>query len=261
MNRYFLELAYKGTKYSGFQIQENAITIQSEVEKAFSTFFRKEFSMTGSSRTDAGVHALQNFFHFDSEKIIEERNIYNINSILPDDIVVKSISLMNSLQDGRVPHARFDAVSRSYKYFIGRNKDPFNKETVLYYPYKLEIDRLQECALLLKEYTDFTSFSKKNTQVKTFNCSITESNWNIDGGMLIYYVKANRFLRGMVRALVGTMLQAGRNKISIEEFRSIIDARDCSRADFSAAAHGLFLVEVRYPENFFPLESSRDRYF
>jgi len=160
MNRYFLELAYKGTKYSGFQVQENAITIQSEVEKAFSTFFRKEFRMTGSSRTDAGVHALQNFFHFDSEEIIEERSVYNINSILPDDIVVKSITLMNSLQDGHVPHARFDAISRAYRYFIGRSKDPFTKETVLYYPYKLDIDRLQECALLLKEYTDFTSFSK-----------------------------------------------------------------------------------------------------
>ena len=261
MNRYFLEVAYKGTRYSGFQVQENAITIQSEVEKAFSIFFRKEFRMTGSSRTDAGVHALQNFFHFDSEDIIEERGIYNINSILPDDIVVKSISLMNTVQDGHVPHARFDAVSRSYKYYIRRIKDPFSRETALYYPYKLDIEQLQQAATLLRNYTDFTSFSKKNTQVKTFNCSIADSQWMMEDGMLIYYVQANRFLRGMVRALVGTMLHVGRNKITLEEFHNIIEARDCSRADFSVAAHGLFLIEVRYPEDFFRLKSSSDRYF
>jgi len=249
--RYFLELAYKGTRYSGFQVQENAITVQSEIERALKTFFRTEFKLTGSSRTDAGVHALQNYFHFDFDAPIEERELYNINSILPEDIVINSIRLMRQKEDGEWPHARFDAVSREYKYFILQRKDPFRKETAYYYPYKIDFESLQQAARVIAEYSDFTSFSKRNTQVKTFICSIVESEWKWEEGMMMYRVKANRFLRGMVKGLVGTMLQVGRKKISLEEFREIILARDCSRADFSAPASGLFLVTVEYPEIYF----------
>jgi tRNA pseudouridine38-40 synthase len=251
MMRYFLEVAYKGTNYSGFQVQENAVTVQSEIERALEIFYRYRFKLTGSSRTDSGVHALQNFFHFDCEEILQPKGIYNINSILPEDIVVKSIRQMGARENGELPHARFHATSREYKYFILQGKDPFRKETTYYYPYKVEFDALQQAAREVMEHSDFTSFSKRNTQVKTFSCSIIESEWRIDENTLIYHVRSNRFLRGMVRALVGTMLQVGRKKISLEQFREIINARDCSKADFSAPAQGLFLVSVGYPENFF----------
>jgi tRNA pseudouridine38-40 synthase len=251
MNRYFLEVAYKGTKYSGFQVQENAMTIQSEVEHALALYFRSAFRLTGSSRTDAGVHALQNYFHFDSDQILADKALYNINAILPEDIVVKSLSLMPAKPDGNPPHARFDALSRQYKYFVQQKKDPFTRESSYYFPYSLDLELLHKAACLISGYSDFTSFSKRNTQVKNFICKIEESKWVEENGMLQYRVKSNRFLRGMVRALVGTMLQVGRNKISLERFQQIIDARDCSLADFSAAAEGLFLVAVDYPENFF----------
>ena len=251
MNRYFLEVSYKGTRYSGFQVQENAVTIQSEVERAFFVYYRRQFHLTGSSRTDAGVHALQNFFHVDVEEILEPRALYNINSILPEDIVIKSMRIVTAKQDGKVPHARFDAIGREYKYLIQQKKDPFTRDTAFYYPYALDMVALGQAATLIKENADFTSFSKKNTQVKTFNCVIEKSDWTIQNGCIVYEVKANRFLRGMVRSLVGTMLHVGRRKISIDEFSAIINARDCSRADFSAPPQGLFLVAVEYPKNFF----------
>ena len=249
--RYFLEVAYKGTRYSGFQVQENAITVQSEVERALRIYYRSEFKLTGSSRTDAGVHALQNYFHFDHDTVVEQRELYNINAILPDDIVINSVNEVHPKENGELPHARFDALSREYKYYILQRKDPFRRETAYYYPYKLDFESLQQAAGIIAEYSDFTSFSKRNTQVKTFICSVVQSEWKWEDGVLLYHVKANRFLRGMVRALVGTMLQVGRRKISLEEFRGIIVARDCTRADFSAPAAGLFLVTVEYPENFF----------
>ena len=161
---------------------------------------------------------------------------------------------MKPKTDGTPAHARFDAISRRYKYYIQQIKDPFTKDTAFYYPYTVEIDRLEQAAAVVKEITDFTSFSKKNTHVKSFNCSIEKSNWSMENGCLVYDVKANRFLRGMVRALVGTMLHVGRNKITIEEFRSIIKAKDSSLADFSAPGHGLFLIAVDYPENFFDVK-------
>lgn len=251
MNRYFLELAYKGTRYSGFQVQPNALTVQSEVEKALETFFRTKFSLTGSSRTDAGVHALQNFFHFDTDLEIPAASLYNINAILPRDIVVKAITRLRQPAGDGAPHSRFSAKYREYKYYIYQSKDPFLDDRAYYYPFTLNIQALQEAAAVVPEYKDFTSFSKRNTQVKTFQCTIMESRWLSEGDCFIYSVKANRFLRGMVRALVGTMLQVGRGKITVEEFRSIIERRDCTLADFSVPAHGLFLAGVGYEENIF----------
>lgn len=245
MPRYFLELAYKGTNYSGFQSQINANTVQAEVEKAFETFQREKIIMTGSSRTDAGVHALQNYFHFDFDGAIPPDFIYKFNAILPPDIVVKNIIEVNP-----EAHCRFDAITREYNYYLYRQKDPFLKETAFYFPYKLDIDSMQQAAVIIKEYTDFTSFSKRNTQVKTFICQIQESNWQIQDNALIYNVISNRFLRGMVRALTATMLKIGRGKISLQDFRSIIESRDCAKASFAVPAHGLFLNKVNFGEDF-----------
>lgn len=250
MARYFLEVAYKGTAYSGFQSQENANTIQAEIEKAFETLQRDKITMTGSSRTDAGVHALQNFFHFDSLLPIQLGNgvegeahfAYRMNAILPHDIVIKSIKAVTD-----DTHCRFDAISRKYNYYIYRDKDPFLKETAFFFPYKLHVEKMQQAAAIVMEYSDFTSFSKRNTQVKTFICQITESKWIQNNNCLVYNVKANRFLRGMVRALTATMLKVGRGKISLDKFRSIIEAKDCTKASFSVPAHGLFLMEIEYP--------------
>ena len=247
--RYFLELLYKGTNYSGFQVQKNAPnTVQEAVEKAFAVLQKQAVTMTGSSRTDAGVHALQNFFHFDFDGEIHEHFRYKINAILPKDIVVKNMYAVSP-----DAHCRFDAIARSYDYYIYRNKNPFLQDKAYYYPYALTIENLQEAAEAVKLYTDFTSFSKRNTQVKTFNCSIAESGWKQKEDQLVYSVTANRFLRGMVRGLTGTMLQTGRNKISIDQFKKIIEAKDCRLADFSVPGHGLFLTKIEYPQGYLPL--------
>ena len=241
MSRYFLEVAYKGTNYSGFQTQQNANTVQAEVEKAFTILQRAEISLTGSSRTDAGVHALQNFFHFDYEGEINPHFAYKMNAILPADIVVKGLKLV---EPGS--HCRFDAISREYKYFIYRYKNPFLEDRAFYFPYKLDLGLMKEAAGVIREYSDFTSFSKRNTQVKTFACRIMSSGWSVEGECLVYKVQADRFLRGMVRALTATMLKIGRGKMSLEEFREVIEMRDCTRASFAVPARGLFLVSVNY---------------
>ncbi len=242
MPRYFIEVAYDGSNYSGFQIQENANSVQAEVEKALQIFFRQKVELTGSSRTDAGVHARQNFFHADFETIITNKDpAYHLNAILPDDICIKNIILVKD-----EAHCRFDAKSRAYCYYIYSAKNPFSNKIAWQYPYSINIDLLNAAATELKNFADFTSFSKRNTQVNNFNCTIIKSEWYFNNDILIYNVKANRFLRGMVRALVATMLHVGRKKITVEEFIKIIEAKDNSKADFAAPAHGLFLERVEY---------------
>jgi tRNA pseudouridine38-40 synthase len=245
MSRYFIELSYKGTNYSGFQSQQNTKqTIQAELEKAFEVLQKDKIVLVSSSRTDAGVHALQNYFHFDYAGEIHPQFVYKMNAILAADIVVKNIILVSE-----EAHSRFDAISREYKYFIYAKKDPFLRDRAFYFPYKLDIEKMKQSAEVIKGYTDFTSFSKRNTQVKTFECRIIESEWKQENDCLVYHVKANRFLRGMVRALTATMLQVGRNKITIEEFKAIIEAKDCTKASFAVPAQGLFLIKVEYPLN------------
>jgi tRNA pseudouridine38-40 synthase len=261
MPRYFLEVSYKGANYSGFQVQQNANTIQAEIEKAFEILQKERVILTASSRTDSGVHALQNFFHFDSNSLLhhnsnrekrtgdqgrEEQFTYKMNAILPDDIVIKRLI---PVKEGA--HSRFDAISREYKYFVYRRKDPFLKDRAFYFPYKLDIDKLNQAAVIIKGYTDFTSFSKRNTQVKTFICQLSESEWIWENGCLVYHVKGNRFLRGMVRALTATMLKIGRDKMTIDEFHNVIQAKDCTKASFSVPSHGLFIVSVEYPAEYF----------
>lgn len=247
MPRYFIEIFYKGTNYSGFQIQRNANSIQAEIEKSLNIFFKEQFSLTGSSRTDAGVHALSNYFHLDSmsfalyspERL--KKIIYNLNAILPGDIVIKSI-----YQVADDAHCRFDAVSREYKYYIYQHKDPFQSDRAYYFPYKLDINKLNEAATAILSYHDFTSFSKRNTQVNSFNCNILKSEWAMEQSLLVYKVISNRFLRGMVKGLVGTMLKVGTGKTSIDQFRTIIESRDCTNVIFSVPPQGLFLVNIQY---------------
>ena len=240
--RYFLEVSYKGTRYSGFQVQQNANTVQAEVEKAFSILQREAVSMTGSSRTDAGVHALQNYFHFDFEAPLHEQFVYKINAILPADVVVKRVFPVDAQA-----HCRFDALSREYRYYLYRQKDPFREDRAYYFPYRLDRSIMEEAAAVLKEYEDFSTFSKRNTQVKSFRCRLMESEWHWEEDQFVYRVKADRFLRGMVRALVGTMLKLGRHRITIDEFRSIITSRDCTKASFAVPGKGLFLHAVDLP--------------
>jgi len=247
MPRYFIELSYKGTNYSGFQSQQNTHnTIQAALEKAFKILQKDEVLLVSSSRTDAGVHALQNYFHFDYNGAIHPQFVYKTNAILPADIVVKKI-----IPVAPDAHCRFDALSREYKYFIYAKKNPFLQDRAYYFPYRLDIEKLKEAAEIIKEYKDFTSFSKRNTQVKTFECRILESEWLFENNCLVYHVKANRFLRGMVRALTATMLKIGRDKTSLKEFRSIIEAKDCTLASFAVPAQGLFLINVAYPQGYF----------
>ncbi|RYY63986.1 MAG: tRNA pseudouridine(38-40) synthase TruA [Chitinophagaceae bacterium] len=246
MPRYFIELAYKGTRYAGFQKQDNANTIQAELEKALSIYYKDSFELTGSSRTDAGVHARQNFFHFDTAAIgkgVElQKSVYHLNAILPMDIVVKRIF---EVEDEA--HCRFDAIFRRYEYRIYQQKDPFQQDTAYHYPYKLNRAILEDTARELLMHDNFESFAKRNSQVFTHQCNIISSQWQFDADVIIYRVQANRFLRGMVKGLVGTMLKAATKGKTVADFREIILAKDASKAEFAVPSHGLTLVEVGFP--------------
>jgi tRNA pseudouridine38-40 synthase len=246
MSRYFIEVAYKGTRYSGFQVQENANTIQSEIEKAITMLCRppEPVELTGSSRTDAGVHALQNYFHFDLPDEIHPQFLYKVNAILPGDIVINNIFTVAA-----DAHARFDALGREYEYRMYGRKDPFLAETAYYYPYKLDKGLLRDAAEVVKVQTNFFGFAKTNSQVKNFECSVYLSEWEVHQSMLLYHIGANRFLRGMVRLLTGTMLKVGRGKMSMEEFEMLFSSG--LKAGYSVPARGLFLKKVVYPENYF----------
>jgi tRNA pseudouridine38-40 synthase len=243
MSRYFLELSYKGTAYSGFQVQANANSVQAEIEKAFLIYFRQPVPMTGASRTDAGVHARQNYFHFDFEEPVMPEVIYRLNAILPEDISIRRIIPVPA-----EAHCRFDAESREYRYYIYREKDPFLQDRAYYYPYRMDWELLRATAARIKEMTGFDAFCKRNSQVKHHRCTVFESDWEKEGNCMVYHIRANRFLRGMVRGLAGTMLLAGRGIISLEEFEKIAREKDRSRVNFNVPARGLFLEKLRYPE-------------
>lgn len=218
------------------------------MEKAIAVLLKEPVLLTGSSRTDAGVHAVQNFFHFDIKEarsdLLKVKLVYNLNAILPPDIAVKGLR-----EVAADAHCRFDATSREYQYYISRYKNPFLKDRSFYFPYKLDRDKMQQAAVILLEYKDFTSFSKRHTQVRSFICNIEKSEWSWKEGYCVYYVKGNRFLRGMVRALTATMLKVGRNRISLDQFREIIEAKDCTKASFAVPPEGLFLMSVKYPSD------------
>jgi len=245
MARYFLEVMYDGTAFHGSQLQGEIPTVQLAVNNALSTLLREPIISFGASRTDEGVHALSSFYHFDTEQELSRTFIYKMNAILPDKVAAKAVYSTENTE----LNARFDAMSRQYRYRIYANKNPFLLEKALHYPFTINLDTLHQTAEILKEYTDFESFSKRNTQTRTFKCTIMQSYWQQQGEELQYIVEANRFLRGMVRGLVATQLQVARGKYTIEEFRKIIEAKDCTKAYFNVTGHGLYLEKILYPEN------------
>ena len=245
MARYFLEVAYDGTAFHGSQLQGDLPTVQLALNRALSMLFRTEIVTFGASRTDEGVHALCNFYHFDTDIPLHPNFLYKINAILPQAVCVKHMYRVNNPE----ANARFDAISRRYRYRIYNHKDPFLVNRALYYPFRMDTEVLHLTAAILKEYNNFETFSKRNTQTYTFLCTIHQSYWEQQGEELHFVVEANRFLRGMVRGLVGTQLRVARGRHSVEEFRKIIEAKDCTKADFSVAGHGLYLEHIQYPEN------------
>lgn len=245
--RYFLELSYAGTRYHGWQSQPNAPTVQANVEKALSLLLRIPVKITGAGRTDTGVHARQMFAHFDvKENINPAELVYKLNSFLPDDIAIHRI---HPVKDDA--HARFDAISRSYRYYIHRFKDPFLTETSWYFPKDLDVDLMNEAASILMEYNDFKSFAKTHTDVKTYFCKLQQAEWQLVDNQFVFSITADRFLRNMVRAIVGTLVDVGLHKVSLMDFRQIIASRDRSNAGFSVPAKGLFLTEIIYPKQIF----------
>lgn len=244
MPRYFIEVAYLGTAYGGFQIQQNADTVQGQIEKAFHTFFRDKVELTGSSRTDAGVHAKQNFFHTDTalfDAMPLQKLRYHVNAILPPDIVIKNI--FSVAPDA---HSRFDAKSRYYVYTIVTEKNPFLQQTAYFFPYKVNKQLLHDCAELLLKYTNYECYSKKHTQVKTFECKIISAKWIEHEGRLEFHVEGSRFLRGMVKGLVGTMLKVALGKLPLLDFEETLQGKLPEKVDFSVPSEGLCLVEVKY---------------
>jgi tRNA pseudouridine38-40 synthase len=241
--RYFIEFAYKGTHYHGWQYQPNATSVQETLNNVFSTLLQEKIDIMGAGRTDTGVHASQMYGHFDSETIIDNTKfIHKINSFLPKDIVVYDIILVH-----QEAHARFDATSRTYQYHISKSKNIFNNELTWHFNQVLDIDAMNSCAKLLLEFEDFKCFSKSNTDVNTYNCMITEAFWAKENNNLVFTITADRFLRNMVRAIVGTLVNIGLHKITQTDFAKIIEDRNREKAGFSVPAHGLFLTKITYP--------------
>lgn len=245
--RYFIEISYLGTHFHGWQLQKDgAPTIQGEVEKALSTILNTPVFIQGSSRTDTGVHARQQFAHFDVITALNAPVIDRLNRFLPKDI-----SVLNLYPVKEDTHARFDATARKYIYRIIHRKDPFKKEFSALYTRRPDVDLMNRAAEILFRHTDFQCFSKVKTNVLTFNCSISEAAWRDTGGTLEFHITANRFLRGMVRAVVGTLLDVGYGKTSPEAFEKIILSRDRTKAGSASKAEGLTLERVFYPEGYF----------
>jgi tRNA pseudouridine38-40 synthase len=246
--RYFIHLAYNGSDYHGWQVQDNAPTVQESLNKALSTLLSAELNVVGCGRTDTGVHASDFYAHFDLEKelSVEKREtlIFKLNRFLPTSIVIFALLPVKT-----VANTRFDAISRTYKYHVNRRKDPFFDDYSYFVYGDLDIDLMNQAANEMMKYTDFTSFSKLHTQTKTNNCKITEAKWEEEAHKLVFTIKADRFLRNMVRSIVGTLLDVGRHKISIDEFKTIIENKDRCEAGYSVPAKALFLDKVEYPED------------
>ncbi len=250
--RYFIELAYNGTNYHGWQYQPNADSVQETLNKALSTILKVTIDVVGAGRTDTGVHAKQMFAHFDYDSEIDTPHlVHKLNSFLPKDIAIFDIHKVSD-----EAHARFDAKKRTYEYHIHNQKDVFEQDGSWYYQNELDVEKMNEACKILFEYTDFECFSKVNTDVNTFNCKIFEAHWTRgaaeqsgakqDGNKLIFTISADRFLRNMVRAIVGTMINIGLGKITTQDFRKIIESKDRNQAGFSVPAHGLYLTKIEY---------------
>ena len=250
MQRYFIYLAYDGTNYHGWQIQPNGESVQECLMKALSTFLRREVEVVGAGRTDAGVHASLMVAHFDNEEELEPSAVTeNLNRLLPPDISVYKVCKVRS-----DAHARFDATARMYKYYVTTAKYPFNRQYRCRIYGSLDFDRMNEAAHTLFDYSDFTSFSKLHTDVKTNLCKIMQARWTQeDDTTWVFTIQADRFLRNMVRAIVGTLIEVGRGKLSVDGFREIIEQKDRCKAGTSVPGHALFLVNIDYPPEIFGL--------
>ncbi len=238
-----MELAYNGSAFCGWQVQPGEPTVQAALEHALTLLLREEVAVTGCGRTDTGVHASQFFAHFDVEQPVDcERLTNKLNSFLPKEIVIyRTFPVAPDL------HARFSATARTYKYYVAIDKDCFR------YPYsyrmfkKLDVERMNAAAALLLEVDDFTSFSKLHTQTRTNKCRVSAAAWRMEDGLLVFTITADRFLRNMVRAIVGTLLQVGKGQLLLEEFQSVVERHDRCAAGDSVPAHALFLTRVEYP--------------
>ena len=245
--RFFIELAYDGTNYHGWQMQPNAVGVQEVLNKALSTVLRQPIETLGCGRTDTGVHAKEFFAHFDLESIDHgpwtmDTYIRGFNSLLPHDIAIKKI-----IPVAADAHARFDATLRSYEYHIHFNKDPFKNGYSWLLRDEPDLDLMNQAAKLIMEYIDFSCFSKSNTQVKTNNCKITNAVWERTDGGIVFKISADRFLRNMVRAIVGTLLMVGNKEIAPEAIHNIIQSKNRSNAGTSVPACGLYLTAIKYP--------------
>jgi len=242
--RYLLRLAYNGSEFHGWQIQPNAISVQESIENCLSKIFGTKVNVLGCGRTDTGVHASDFYAHFDVEEVKYDnpKLLYKLNSMLPRSIAIKELYPVH--EDF---HARFSATARKYKYHISKNKNPFQVNQTWCFYKDLDITAMQEAGALLLRYTDFTSFAKLHTDVKTNICDVMEFEVIDSEAELIIHIKANRFLRNMVRAIVGTIIEVGLGKISVTDFKGIIEAEDRKAAAFSAPASGLFLSYIEYP--------------
>ena len=245
--RYFFEITYDGTKYNGWQNQANALGVQQVVEETLSKLLHEKISIVGSGRTDTGVHCIQQFFHADIQMKMERQEfLQRLNSFLPKDIAIRDI-----LPVKPEAHARYDARERAYEYHITTRKNPLLVGRAFYFFKKCDISLMNEAAALLVGEHDFTSFSKVKTDVNHFVCTIKKAHWIKQGDLMIFSISANRFLRGMVRAIVGTLLDVGSQKISIKEFQSIIKSKDRKKAGMNVPPEGLYLTQVKYPKNIF----------
>jgi tRNA pseudouridine38-40 synthase len=245
--RYFFEISYKGTNYHGWQIQANALSIQQVIQEKLSLIAGENVEITGSGRTDTGVHARQQFFHADFNKELNcEDTRYHTNAVLPNDIVIHSI---RKVQENA--HTRFDAVSRAYSYEIIPTKNPFSIGQAYIYHKILDIEKLNAAAKVLIGKHDFESFSKVKTQVNNFNCEVFKAFWQRQGPLTCFKIEANRFLRGMVRAIVGTLLLVNENKLAVGDVSKILAGKDRSSAGRSVPPEGLYLQEIKYPEQIY----------
>jgi tRNA pseudouridine38-40 synthase len=242
--RYFIQLSFDGTAYHGWQIQDNAHSVQAELNKALSILFQEEMQTLGCGRTDTGVHAKKFYAHFDSAELPKQvpEIVHQLNCLLPHDIAIQNIISVDESA-----HARFDAVSRTYEYRIYKKKDPFLRNTAWYFPHELDLDLMNELSKEIQKYTDFSCFSKSRTQTKTNNCTITEVIWKQNADITVFRISANRFLRNMVRAIVGTLTEGGRGELTLQQLQDILASGNRSEAGPSVPAQGLSLIDIRYP--------------
>ncbi len=249
-HRYFIKLSFKGTLFHGWQIQPNGITVQECITNALKVLIKDDILLTGAGRTDTGVHAREFYAHFDSATVFTNPELqkmrYQLNSILTEDICIQGILPV-------IPeaHARFSATSRTYHYYIHQNKDAFIKDFSYYLPHKIDLQKMEIAGNQLLVHEDFACFSKSHTQVKTNNCKISKVSWTQNGHQLIFSITADRFLRNMVRAIVGTLLEVGLGKMDLDAFIAVIESKNRSKAGYSVPACGLFLEKIEYPPEIF----------